>query len=96
VDAKEHTNGTSKSSNGSRNSNTDNMTSTQNGSVAKNGSEANGEAGIDEGLYSRQLYVLGHQVSILCISISSKQFRANLYYLVVDKILSDNKRQTTQ
>ena len=61
MDAGEHTNGTSKSSssNGHQESSVDgNNKMAQNGS---NGSVSNGDSGIDEGLYSRQLYVLGHQ-----------------------------------
>jgi len=59
VDAGEHTNGTkSTAANGHQNSKEDGNKMSQNGS---NGDVANGDGGIDEGLYSRQLYVLGHQ-----------------------------------
>ena len=60
MDAGEHTNGTSKSSssNGHQESSADGNKMVQNGS---NGSVSNGDGAIDEGLYSRQLYVLGHQ-----------------------------------
>ena len=61
VDAGEHAHGTSTSasSNGHQESSGGGDKMAQNGS---NGSASNGDGGgIDEGLYSRQLYVLGHQ-----------------------------------
>jgi ubiquitin-activating enzyme E1 len=68
VDAKEHSNGTSEASNGKSSTGNgslnkmtaDNGKSAQNGSASENGSSGNSDA-IDEGLYSRQLYVMGHE-----------------------------------